>query len=56
MNPDKQALASYDQAIRLDPSSAAAYEMKRHALEQLGKKREAQSAFEKALQLNMADK
>ena len=47
----KEAITAYEQAIRLDPNDAWAYNNKGLALEQLGKKREAQQAYTRAKQL-----
>jgi len=47
----EEALAAYDQAIRLDPNYALAYYGKGVALEALRRKSEAQQAYEKARQL-----
>ncbi len=47
----EEALAAYDQAIRLDPNYAVAYNNKGLALERLGKKTEAQQAHARARQL-----
>jgi serine/threonine protein kinase len=47
----KEGLAAYEQAIRLDPNFAAAYNGKGNVLTNLGKSREAEQAYEKARQL-----
>jgi hypothetical protein len=47
----EEALAACDQAIRLDPNSALAYNNKGFALERLGRKEDAQQAFKRARQL-----
>ena len=47
----EEAIAAYDQAIRLNPNYADAYNNKGLALDQFGRKREAQQAYEKAKQL-----
>ncbi len=47
----QEALAAYEQAIRLDPNYAVAYNNKGLALEALGKKKEAQQARERARRL-----
>jgi tetratricopeptide (TPR) repeat protein len=47
----EEAIAAYDQAIRLDPNYALAYNNKGLALEVLKKSEEARQAFEKAKQL-----
>ena len=47
----EEALAAYEQAIRIDPNYAAAYNNKGIALNQLNRKEEAQRAYEKARQL-----
>ena len=46
-----EALAAYEQAIRLDPNYASAYHNKGVALDNLGKSREAKQAYDKARQL-----
>src|SRR6266568_20562 len=47
----QEALAAYEQAIHLDPNFAVAYYSKGLALEALGKKQQAQQAYERAKQL-----
>jgi superkiller protein 3 len=47
----EEAIAAYDQAIRLDPTFAMAYNNKGNTLERLGKKTEAQQAHARARQL-----
>ena len=46
-----QALAAYEQAIRLDPNYALAYNNKGLILDKLGRSREAKLAYDKARQL-----
>jgi tetratricopeptide (TPR) repeat protein len=46
-----EALAAYEQAIRLDPNFAIAYYGKGATLDKLGKSREAKQAHDKARQL-----
>jgi tetratricopeptide (TPR) repeat protein len=46
-----EAIAAYEQAIRLDPNYASAYHNKGVALDKLGKSREAKQAYDKARQL-----
>ncbi len=46
----EEALAAYEQALRLDPNFAFAYYNKGVTLERLGRKREAQQAYERARQ------
>ncbi len=46
-----EALAAYDQAIRLDSNYAFAWNNRGDALQQLGRTREAQQAYERARQL-----
>jgi Flp pilus assembly protein TadD len=45
------AIKAYDEAIRLDPNDAAAWNNKGVALEALGKTTEANAAFAKAQEL-----
>jgi tetratricopeptide (TPR) repeat protein len=47
----EEALAAYEQALRLDPNFAFAYNNKGIILEHLGRKREAQQAHERAREL-----
>jgi tetratricopeptide (TPR) repeat protein len=47
----EEALAAYDQAIRLDPNYADAYNKKGYTLKRLGKEKEAQQAYARARQL-----
>jgi len=47
----EEALAAYEQALRLDPNFALAYNGKSFTLKLLGKTREAQQAYDKAKQL-----
>ena len=47
----EEALAAYDQAIRLDPNFAYAYNNKGYVLRDLKRYKEAEQAFEKARQL-----
>jgi tetratricopeptide (TPR) repeat protein len=47
----EEALAAFEQAIRLNPNYAAAYTNKGNALKGLNKKREAKLAYDKARQL-----
>ncbi len=47
----EEALAAYDQAIRLGPNVADAYSGKGIALTGLGRQKEAKQAYEKAQQL-----
>ena len=47
----EEALATYEQAIRLDPNFAFAYNGKGNALYNLKRHEEAKLAFEKASQL-----
>jgi tetratricopeptide (TPR) repeat protein len=49
--PTQEALAAYEQAIRLDPNFALAHNNKGLALEALGKIQEAQQAYERARHL-----
>ena len=46
-----EAIVAFEQAIRLDPDNASAYFGKGTALNNLGKSREAERAYEKARQL-----
>src|SRR6266581_3119152 len=46
-----KALAAYEQAIRLDPNDAYAYNSKGYILNKLNRKREAELAYDKARQL-----
>lgn len=47
----QEALAAYEQAIRLDPNSGSNYRGKGDALFGLGRRNEAQQFYEKASQL-----
>jgi tetratricopeptide (TPR) repeat protein len=47
----EEALAVFEQAIRLDPNYPLAYASKGYALEHLGRNKDAQQAFERARQL-----
>ena len=47
----EEARTAYDQAISLDPKDATAYYNRGLALDRLGKKKEAQQAYNKAKQL-----
>ena len=47
----QEALASFEQAIQLDPNFVVAYHNKAFVLERIGKSKEAQLAREKARQL-----
>ena len=51
----EEALAAYDQAIRLDPNYAKAYNGKGVALRDLKRYEEALAAFEHAIRLNPND-
>jgi len=46
----EEVIAAYDQTLRLDPNYATAYHNKGLALDQLGRRQEAQQAREKAKQ------
>ncbi len=51
INRHQGALTAFEQAIHLDPNYATAYNNKGLAPEVLGKKQEAQQAYEKSRQL-----
>lgn len=48
----KEALAAYDESIRLDPNNSVVYHTKGVILEQLGRREEAQQACKKTRQLS----
>ena len=51
----EEALAAYEQVLRLDPNNALAYNNKGYVLNKLNRKEEAQQAYEKARQLGYSE-
>lgn len=51
----QEALVAYDRAIQLDPNFAFAYNGKGYTLQQLGRSKEAQQAYEKAKRLGLGN-
>jgi tetratricopeptide (TPR) repeat protein len=54
-NRNQEALSAFNEAIRLDPQSALAYNGKGNALQELRQYQEAVSAFDEAIRLNPQD-